>query len=209
MYESMIDLVLPRRERRKNAETLRPEDLEIEPESNEMLGQSVTTLARYEALRDPIQALKYDRSVVSAALLASVLADYLRDDIAEHKKFSQKPVLLIPIPLDAKRKRDRGYNQIGMVIDALPQEFKDGTFARIAAPILERTRATRQQTKLVRAARLSNVAGAFAVTDPTLLENTRVYLIDDVATTGATLVNAGNPLRHAGADVTLLALCRA
>lgn len=204
-----LDTVLPRRERRVRAEDLKPEDLVIEPETQVLLGQEVTTLGTYENLKDPIQSLKYDRSTRSAHLLSVGLAEYLREDIAAKRLFSQKKVLLIPVPLDAKRRRDRGYNQIGLVADALPDEFKDGRLSRIASPVLERSRATRQQTKLVRAARLSNVAGAFSVADPDLVRDSYVYVIDDVATTGATLVHAGAPLREAGAHVTLLALARA
>ncbi len=205
----LVDIVLPRSARRMRAESLAPEELVIEPMTTEMLGQPITTLSSYNALKDLIQSLKYDRSVRSAELLAVALADYLREDIASKKLYSKHPVLLIPVPLDAKRKRDRGYNQIGMVTDALSDEFKNGTVSRIASPLLERTRETAPQTQLARRERLSNVAGAFAVTDAELLNNTIVYLIDDVATTGATLVNAGNPLTHAGANVTLLALARA
>ncbi len=191
------------------AEAQSPESLAIAPMTTEMLGKSVTTLGEYGALKDLIQSLKYDRSVQSAHLLSTVLADYLREDIASRKQLSTKPVLLIPVPLDAKRKRDRGYNQIALVTDALPEQFKDGSIARIAGPLLERIRETKTQTNLARSARLSNVAGAFAVSDSSLVENTAVYLIDDVATTGATLVNAGNALTRAGAEVTLLALARA
>ena len=209
LSSTLLDIVLPRRARRVRAEALTPEDLTIEPMTHTMLGAEITTLAKYDDVRDAIQSLKYDRSVASAALLAGALAEYLRDDIASRKLFSTKNVLLIPIPLHAKRKRDRGYNQIGMVIDALPKEFKDGTLSRIAAPLLERTRETKQQTKLSRSGRLSNVAGAFSVSDPTLVAHAHIYLIDDVATTGATLLNAGAPLRAAGAEVTMLALARA
>ncbi len=205
----VIDVILPRAPRRIRAEGLAPEDIAVSPMTIEMLGQPVTTLSDYQSLKDLIQSLKYDRSIESAHLLASLLADYLREDIAARKIFSTKPVLLIPIPLHSKRKRDRGYNQIGMVIDALPEEFKNGALSRIAGPLLERTRETSPQTKLSRTERLSNVAGAFAVSDAQLLESVVVYLVDDVATTGATLVNAGNALARAGAEVTLLALARA
>lgn len=208
-FNIILDVVLPRSERRIRAEDLTPEDLVLSPETRVMLGQEITTLGTYDALKDPIQSLKYDRSTRSAYLLSIGLAEYLREDIASKRLFSQKPVFLIPIPLDAERRRVRGYNQIGLVTDALPEEFKNGALSRIASPVLERTRATRQQTKLVRAARLSNVAGAFSVTDPDLIRDAHVYVIDDVATTGATLVHAGAPLREAGAQVTLLALARA
>ncbi len=206
---TVLDVVFPRTQRRMRAEKLSPEHIHIEPMTTLMLGQEIASLSTYASLKDLIQSLKYDRSSVSAHLLASALAEYLREDIASKRLFTTKEVLLIPVPLDAKRKRDRGYNQIGMVIDALPREFKDGTLSRIAAPLLERIRETKAQTKLSRSARLSNVAGAFAVSDPELVNGRIVYLIDDVATTGATLVNARTPLIHAGADVTLFALARA
>lgn len=206
---TLLDTVVPRRPRRVRAETRTHEELRIAPESHTMLGVEITTLAHYTDVRDLIQSLKYDRSSESAHLLALALAEYLHEDIASRKLLTTKPVLLIPMPLDAKRRRDRGFNQIGMVVDALPVEFKNGELARIAAPLLERTRATRTQTKLTRAERLSNVDGAFAVSDASLLEGMLVYLIDDVATTGATLVNASKPLELAGADVTRLALARA
>ncbi len=205
----IADIVLPRSDRRRRAEDLPKEHVPLSPMTIEMLGQSITTLGTYESLKDLIQSLKYDRSEISAHTLASALSEYLREDIASKQLFTTKKVLLIPVPLDAKRKRDRGYNQIGMVIDALPDEFKNGTLSRIAGPLLERTRETKPQTNLSRSARLSNVAGAFAVSDADLLNNTIVYLIDDVATTGATLANARTPLVHAGAEVTLLALARA
>ncbi len=72
-----------------------------------------------------------------------------------------------------------------------------------------RTRETKPQTRLPRSERLSNVAGAFAVTDEQAIADTHIFILDDVTTTGATLANAATPLRRAGAKVTLLALARA
>ncbi len=208
LLDTALDLIAPRPQRRMRAEVIRAEDVAVSVMTTPMLGADVITLAPYKTLRDLIQALKYDRSSRSAHTLSLLLADFLREDIASRQAFSQQPILLIPVPLDAKRRRDRGYSQIGMVTDALPREFKDGTLSRIASPLLERTRSTRAQTMLTRVARLSNVAGAFAVTDPSSIRGTHVYLIDDVATTGATLVHAARPLLDAGATVTLLALAR-
>jgi len=118
-------------------------------------------------------------------------------------------MLLVPVPLHASRARERGFNQIALVLQSLPPEFRDGTRARLAPEVLVRSRATKQQTKLPRSERLSNVAGAFEVPDAGFVTHTHVFLIDDVATTGATLANAATPLRRAGATVTLLALARA
>ncbi len=207
--ESVIDTILPRRERRVRAEQLKPEDVLLSPMQHTVQGCEITTLAEYADIRDLIQSLKYDCSIKSARLLAGALADYLHDDIASRKLFSTKQVLLIAVPLDSGRMRERGYNQVAIVLDALPTPFKDGTLCSIDKSALVRTRPTRAQTKLTRSERLSNVAGAFAISGTASLKGTHAYLIDDVATTGATLVNASNPLVLAGAEVTLLAFARA
>jgi ComF family protein len=209
LWEGVLDVALPRRARRIRAEVLQAQDIPLSPTAHTLLGSEVTTLMNYDDSRDLIQSLKYDRSFKTAHILATLLGDYLREEISAHRAFSQKPVLLIPIPLHRARKAQRGYNQIGVVLDALPDEFKNGTLSRIAGPVLERIKSTPQQTKLPRAERLSNLAGAFEVIDPEIVDGTLVYLVDDVATTGATLVNAATPLRRAGADVVLVALSRA
>ena len=162
-----------------------------------------------QEVQDLIQSLKYDGSGRAAHLCAGVLADYLTEEVSSTKQFSQKKILLVPVPLHASRARERGFNQIALVLQSLPREFRDGTKSRLAPEVLVRSRATKQQTKLPRSERLSNVAGAFEAPDTSLVKHTHIFLVDDVATTGATLANAATPLRRAGAHVTLLALARA
>lgn len=207
VFEAVIDAVLPLRERARRTKRLTAESIPLFPTTHELLGVKITTLMDYEnkTVADLIQSLKYDGSGHAARLLASVIADYLRDEIASHKLFSQKTILITPVPLHASRKRERGFNQIEVVLKHLP----DNLLPYMKENPLERTRPTLQQTRLSRSERLSNVAGAFALRNPESVRSTKIFLIDDVMTTGATLANAGNPLRRAGADVTLLALARA
>jgi ComF family protein len=210
LVRAVLDAVLPPRPRKARTENLTPEDIPLKPTTHDLLGVHIMTLLDYEnpIIADLVQSLKYDGSGRAAHLLASVLADYLRDEIASHKLYSNRRILLVPVPLHPARKRERGFNQIEVVLKALPQEFRDGTLSRLAPEILERIRATKPQTRLHRHERLSNVAGAFGITDE-LVRHAQIYLIDDVTTTGATLANAATPLRRAGAEVTLLALARA
>jgi ComF family protein len=105
-----------------------------------------------------------------------------------------RPDVLVPVPLHAVRRRERGYDQAAL----LAREFADRAGAPDAAA-LRRTRPTRQQARLGRAARRDNVAGAFAAVRPRLVEGRRVALVDDVVTTGATLEACLQALRHAGA----------
>jgi len=187
------------------------EDIPLTPTAHELLGAQVTTLMDYRnsAVQDLVRSLKYDRSRYAAKMAADLLADYLREEIASVRTFSTKSILLIPIPLHTSRRRERGFNQIELVLESLPQEFKDGTLSRITAHTMQRVRATDPQTKLSREARIKNVVGAFAVVHIEQVKNKHVFLIDDVTTTGATLLNAGKPLKKAGVEVSLIALARA
>ncbi|MBK7596435.1 MAG: ComF family protein [Gemmatimonadetes bacterium] len=98
---------------------------------------------------------------------------------------------LVPIPLAAGRRRKRGYNQAEVLALALGR--------RSGRPVcperLVRCRETPTQTRLTPEARLANLAEAFGA-----IPSARgVILVDDVFTTGATLVSAAGALLEAGA----------
>ena len=209
-FETIMDAILPLRQRSQRTKGRTLEDIPLAPTAHELLRERITTLMDYQngAVQDLIRSLKYDGSAYAASLAAALLADYLQEEISSEKAFSTKKILLVPVPLHEARTRERGYNQIELVLQALPEEFRDGTHAHLAVNVLARTRETKPQTRLSRSERLSNVAGAFTA-EAQKMPKTHIYLIDDVTTTGATLVNAATPLRRAGAEVTLLALARA
>lgn len=211
MFSTIVDAVLPRRERRVRTESRTLEDIPLSPQPHDLLGVRITTLTEYQspAVEDLIRSLKYDGSAHAAKLAAALLADYLREEIAASRTFSARKVIIIPVPLHKARARERGWNQIELVLKALPDEFKNGSLSHTEVNALVRIRETKPQTRMHRSERLSNVAGAFAVADASLIAGANIFLIDDVTTTGATLANAATPLRRAGANVVLLALARA
>lgn len=207
----LLDVILPRRARRVRAEALFPEDLSISAAVLAMEGVKITALLDYKEkkVEDVIRSLKYDGSVRAAGLCAQALADFLREELSEARAFSSREILLIPVPLHKSRERERGFNQIALVLRLLPKEFRDGSLCALAPSALARIRATQQQTRLPREERIKNVEGAFEVMDEDIVRNTHVFLIDDVVTTGATLANAARPLLRSAAEVTLIALARA
>jgi ComF family protein len=101
-------------------------------------------------------------------------------------------LVLVPVPLAAKRLRDRGYNQSDHLARAL------GAVAGkpVWSGALRRIRETPTQTALTPDARLANMAGAFQARG---VLGCRVVLVDDVFTTGATLLAAAAALKQAGA----------
>ncbi len=207
----ILDVILPPQAQTLRTQSRRFSDIPLTLVEHELLGHQITTLMDYQKpeVVDLIRALKYENSEYAAHLSALVLADYLREEIANRRAFSPRPIHLIPLPLHSTRKHERGFNQIERVLEQLPMEMRDGTQSTYTHDILIRTKATRQQAHLSRPERIKNVDKAFEVSDPKRIKGVHVYLIDDVTTTGATLVSAGTSLKRAGAEVTLIALARA
>lgn len=186
-------------------------DIPLLPASHHLLGIDITTLMDYRdpAVQDLIRSLKYDGAGHSAHICAMILADYLQEEIAIGKSYSPREVLLVPIPLHSTRRRERGFDQIGVVLDRLPRGLRDGTSATLSPHVLVRTKATLQQARLPRTERIKNVRDAFEVPEGVDVSRSRIFLIDDVTTTGATLASACKTLREAGAEVVPIALARA
>jgi len=112
-------------------------------------------------------------------------------------------VSLIPVPLASRRRRQRGYNQS----ERIAQSLADVGGHDLRCDVLFRTRETPTQTKLSPEARAANVADAFAARD---VPAGPCVILDDVFTTGATLVAAAEALVAGGAaDVHAVTFARA
>lgn len=111
--------------------------------------------------------------------------------------------LILPVPLHARRRRERGYNQSEYLVRELCRHLDWAT----DYDALARIRHTRPQLGLTAAERRVNVRDAFAA-DPSRVAGKRVLLVDDVCTTGSTLTAAAIALQKAGAEsVAAYCLC--
>lgn len=210
-FNMLLDAIIPRRDRTRKTAERTVADIPLFPATHTLLETEIVTILNYRepAVRELLQSLKYDASGHAAKLCAALLEDYLREEVSAKRAFSTQKIVLIPVPLHTNRMRERGFNQIEVILENLPQEFRDGTLSHIATELLVRTRPTKQQTRLSRVERLENVRDAFALSAHDALKNVHVFLIDDVTTTGTTLIEAATPLREKGMTVSLLALARA
>jgi ComF family protein len=111
------------------------------------------------------------------------------------------PDLVVPVPLHPRRLRARGFNPALVVARAVAR----CAGSPVAATALERLRDTPSQTGLDAAARRRNVRGALRARRHV---PPRVWIVDDVITTGATLSEAARALRAAGAE-SVIAVCAA
>ena len=108
-----------------------------------------------------------------------------------------REIVLVPVPLSSRRRRERGYNQVEKIGRfAVTDEL--GHIAIHQNPtILRRIRHTKPQTSLSAQERRRNVRDAFSARPA---DETYLYIVfDDVCSTGATLFAAEKALREAGA----------
>jgi ComF family protein len=158
----------------------------------------VVSAARYETpLLDAIHALKYDGTPALAEPFSPMLFDawcsaHVGADV------------IVPVPLHARRQRERGYNQS----ELLARRLSILCGVPMQPGLLRRVRYTEQQARLKGHERRRNVHGAFVARAG--VQGKRIALIDDVFTTGSTLVECASAILGAGAaGVCALTLARA
>jgi ComF family protein len=117
------------------------------------------------------------------------LGQQLGESIKESELF-QNLDYLIPIPLHPKKEHIRGYNQSHVIA----QGVEDVTEIPIMKDCLYRKVFTSTQTKKSREERWDNVKDIFDIKNGERLKGQHILLIDDVLTTGATLMAAGKTL---------------
>lgn len=99
--------------------------------------------------------------------------------------------VLLPVPLSRKRLRQRGYNQS----EQLALGISDVTHLPVVTKVLRRTHFYQSQTQLSRRERQENVEDLFELRDSSMLQDKHVLLIDDICTTGATLLACCDALK--------------
>ncbi|OHB76008.1 MAG: hypothetical protein A2Z25_21910 [Planctomycetes bacterium RBG_16_55_9] len=140
------------------------------------------------SLQELILAFKNGRTE-----LAPVLA-FLANSALQASDFFREIELFVPVPLHWSRRIRRGYNQSHVLAGRLTHPI-----AAINTDLVRIRRTTAQPTMTSFAARVRNVAGAFAVRKGHRFAGRRVCLLDDIKTSGATLNECASVLKQAGA----------
>jgi len=140
------------------------------------------------AVRQAVHQLKYNNLRAIAPLLGRLMMNYL----TSHQIPGE---VLVPVPLHRRRLRERGYNQCQLLAKEL------GKLAQLPVvdDCLVRVRSAPPQARSANVEeRRDNVLGVFACRDDRL-KGKQVLLIDDVATSGATLNACAVSLKESGA----------
>jgi len=146
-----------------------------------------------------VEKLKYQFIEELSLILAKILNKQI-----ENWNFSRwlEDFVIIPIPLHEKRFIERGFNQAELIAKSLRMPYNN----LVRTDLLRRQKYTDQQAKLDRLRRFENVGNAFMATEGHL--PTKVILLDDVLTTGATFISATRTLKERGVETVIcLAIC--
>lgn len=142
------------------------------------------------AVRKVIHDFKYGRQLHLRHLAGRWLVETLEDPRLAGRRFD----CIVPVPLHAARKRERGFNQAELL--ALELQRQSDLPVR---EMLQRIRYTTTQTQFDRSERMENLKGAFRLRRGCHVQGLRVLLVDDVLTTGSTLSECAKVLKKAGA----------
>lgn len=150
-----------------------------------------------EPVQTALHKLKYRRDISMGEALASQMLSFVLE--------LNWPIdMVVPIPLGRQRRKERGYNQVGMIAKPLAMALN----VNYAPNELIRSKETRSQVGLTKVERRENVRAAFR--GGAGVKEKTVLVVDDVSTTGATLSSGAEALYSSGAkDVYALTVARA
>lgn len=126
-------------------------------------------------------------------VLGSMIAQKIKEQ-CPNILISNNISFLTPVPLHLSRKRWRGFNQAEVLCRELSKELNLPTI-----DVLQRHKPTKTQKDLKKEARLQNISDAFRLNSKADVHDRNLILVDDVTTTGATLLEAAKVLKRNGA----------
>jgi len=160
---------------------------------------------RYRGLaREIIKELKYRfiQGMIKevAGLAVNQLWLQRKEKYLKFWQFIARKPIIIPIPLHSSRHNWRGFNQAEILARDLAKIWQ----LPYTAKILRRIKSTRPQVELKGKERKENIKGVFNLSDELkekgkVLKSQDFLLVDDVITTGATIIEGGKVLKKAGA----------
>lgn len=147
-------------------------------------------LSAVNAFREPwaslIKQLKYRRQLSLVYPMAELLARQIRKEVRQQPAWQ-----LVAMPMHSQRLKERGFNQAALLAQALADKLR----LPYVQPLYRKTNTTALE-QLTRAQRQQTVANAFACKPI----RGHWILVDDVLTTGASMLAAGRTMRAAGAQ---------
>lgn len=142
-------------------------------------------------LQELIHALKYNQKFKIGIFLGKLVGEKKKDVLTKWNID-----LIIPIPLFNLKKIERGYNQA----DYIGKGLNKSLGIKLDTAIAKRIKDTISQTKLSSIERSENMKNAFLIKKPTRIKGKNILIVDDVITTGITVLELARKLKEKGAN---------
>jgi ComF family protein len=131
-----------------------------------------------------------------AETLSSILIEHFIKTGENTNEIWQNSVL-IPVPLDKNKLKIRGYNQS----EELAKELSKVLQIPVISDCLIKIKSTAPQMELKKEEREKNLENAFQIKNPEEFSGKKVFLVDDVYTTGSTMQECAKILKNSGAKI--------
>lgn len=140
---------------------------------------------KQSVMQNLVFALKYKGNREAGLYLGRLLGQ----QIVESGRFDTVDAI-VPLPLNPKRERQRGYNQAAIIAEGMQTEWNRPVLTQAVA----RKQYTQTQTHKGRVERSESMQNVFEVRDAAALQDKHILLVDDVVTTGASLEHCALPM---------------
>ena len=151
---------------------------------------NIYTMSSYDDFTsDIVKIIKYRPSKRLAVILGKICAEQ-----ADLKNFFKADDVIVPVPMHEKRLEERGFNQASVLAEAYAEQTGCNY-----SPALIRSRFTKPQASCSESERMTNLENAFVLSSDLIksaFKGKRIIVIDDVATTGTTLLKSVEPLKE-------------
>ncbi|MDW8345476.1 MAG: phosphoribosyltransferase family protein [Bacteroidia bacterium] len=143
------------------------------------------------ALQNIIHSLKYENKPFLGVHLGMFLAHQLKND-----RFFENIDYIVPVPMHPQKERTRGYNQAMMIVKGIQRVVSIPYSSDILVKV-EHTLTQTRKNKLQRLISLSSKS-IFTSLDPQKIRDKSILLVDDIITTGSTLIKCMEILEQYG-----------
>ena len=126
------------------------------------------------------------------AVLKELTEEGIKISLSVNQNKEYEDFVVVPIPLNKRRMRSRGFNQSEIIAKILSKKFD----LKMNIKLLKRVKNTNTQIGMNREERVKNIKDAFLANNSVM--DLKILLVDDVCTTGATLIEASRALYKAG-----------
>ena len=148
-------------------------------------------------LKELILAFKYDKNFTAGDILVDLLLSLIEEEKVDGD-------YICYVPMTKRSMKKRGFNQCEIIAEKIGDKLNIPV-----SKCLIKNKNTKEQKTLSKEERMKNIKGVFDIKDKSNIYNKKVILIDDVVTTGATLLECKKLLeKNAVEKITILTIAK-